>query len=61
MPRRLDRPRDDLKVELMKKLVLIIVALIVVAAGVSGWNAYQNKRTFDAVMAEHQKASPSQR
>ncbi len=44
----------------MKKLALIIVALIVVAVGAYGWNAYQNKRTFNAVMAEQQKASPGQ-
>jgi len=45
----------------MKKLALIVVALIVVAVGAYGWNAYQNKRTFDAVMAEAQKTAPAQR
>ncbi len=45
----------------MKKLVLIIVALIVVAVGAYGWNAYQHKRAFDAVMAEYQKTAPAQR
>jgi predicted negative regulator of RcsB-dependent stress response len=45
----------------MKKLVLVIVALIVVAVGAVGWKTYQNKRTFEAVMAEHQKTAPAQR
>ena len=43
----------------MKKLALV-VALIVVAVGAYGWNAYQHKRTFDAVMAEYQKTAPTQ-
>jgi hypothetical protein len=45
----------------MKKLALIVVALVVVAVGIYGWNAYQHKRTFDAVMADYQKTAPAQR
>jgi predicted negative regulator of RcsB-dependent stress response len=44
----------------MKKLALIIVALVVVAVGAVGWKTYRNKQTFDAVLAEY-KAAPSQR
>ena len=46
---------------MLRKLVIAVCALFVVAVAGSGWAAYQNKQRFGAVMAEYAKDQPSHR
>jgi Phr family secreted Rap phosphatase inhibitor len=45
----------------LKKIIIILCGLAVVAVVGAGWTTYQNKQRFDAVMAEYAKDQASRR